>query len=287
MYHGNLLASLSPLLLGKNVPVVWNVRHSLYELDSEKRTTKWVIKACKVLSKRTKAVIYNSNLSRKQHQAFGFSSLNGLVIPNGFELSRLLFSEESRAVIRSELGIDESTNVVGHVARFHPMKDHVGFIKAAIKVLKRDENTVFVMLGTDVTDDNSALINEISGDFRDKFRLLGEQSNVEQFMSAFDLFVLSSWSEAFPNVLGEAMACGLPCVTTDVGDAAYIVDETGLVVPPRNPDLLASAIINMLEKIERDFAVLKNKARERVEQNFSLDSTVDQYRSIYDETLPN
>jgi len=285
MYHGNLLASLSRLFLLEKRPVVWNVRHSLYDLDKEKRATQWVIKLCKKLPFQPIKIIYNSRLSRQQHEAFGFAKEQGLVIPNGFFLERFAFSSELRSSIRDHLQVADTTQVVGHVARFHPMKDHFSLIKAALKVLNHNENTVFVMLGTDVTVGNAALVNEIPNELMDHFRFLGEKSNVEHYMSAFDLFVLSSWSEAFPNVLGEAMACGLPCVTTGVGDAAYIVADTGKVVPPRNPDLLASAISNMLETSDQAFSELKRKARERVELKFSLDSVVDKYCSLYSDIL--
>jgi glycosyltransferase involved in cell wall biosynthesis len=97
-----------------------------------------------------------------------------------------------------------------------------------------------------------------------------------------DMFCLSSSSEAFPNVLGEAMASGLPCITTNVGDASYIVGETGVIVPPRNPQALADAIGIISNKAIKDRVAIGKIARQRVEEKFSLASVVENYASLYE-----
>jgi glycosyltransferase involved in cell wall biosynthesis len=283
MYHGNLIASLASLLLVKRVPVVWNVRHCLYDLSAEKRLTQWVIKLCIRLSQKTAIITYNSLLSRTQHEHLGFNSAIGLVIPNGFPLKRFEFSEKFRDNIRPSLKVSDKAIVVGHVGRYHPMKDHETFLRAAVEVAQHISCVVFLLLGTDVEYSNPALAALIPIGLRSRFLLIGEISDVEKYYSAMDVFCLSSSSEAFPNVLGEAMACGLPCVTTDVGDASYIVGETGIVVPPENPTALAAAVFEILDKTEYELAELKRTARERIKENFSLTSVVKCYASLYED----
>ena len=287
MYHGNLIASLVVLLLGKNIPISWNVRQCLYDLKAEKRLTKWVIKLCIRMSSGPCSIIYNSELSRSQHEQLGFCANYSLVIPNGFPLQHFAFSWNFRNDIRHFLKLSEKAVVVGHVGRYHPMKDHQNFLKAAVQVAKRNLQVVFLLLGTNVELSNIELETLIPESLKSRFFLLGETSSVEKYYSAMDLFCLSSNSEAFPNVLGEAMACGLPCVTTNVGDAANIVRDTGIIVPPGDHIALADAIFEMLEKHEDELAYLKYKARKHVEQNFSIENVVGMYQKLYKSLLKN
>lgn len=280
MYHGNLIASLASILFWKRIPVVWNVRHCLYNLKFEKRTTQWVIKLCTRLSYKPIIITYNSVLSRTQHEHLGFNSSSGLVIPNGFPLKRFVFSEKFRNNIRSSLKVPDEEIVVGHVGRYHPMKDHETFLLAAVEVAQRISCVVFLLLGKNVEYSNPALSALIPKGLRKRFLLIGEISDVEKYYSAMDVFCLSSSSEAFPNVLGEAMACSLPCITTDVGDASYLLGETGIVVPAKNPAALAEAVFKILDKTEDGLIVLKDAARDRIKEKFSLTNVVNQYSSF-------
>lgn len=285
MYHGNLVASLSVMLLGKNIPLVWNVRQCLYDLKSEKCLTKWVIKLCVLIASRPFSIIYNSELSRSQHEQIGFCDRQSLVIPNGFPLQHFVFSSNFRNDIRLFLKLPEKAVVVGHVGRYHPMKDHQNFLRAAVHVAKRNLHVVFLLLGTNVDLSNGALEPLIPDGLKSRFLLLGEISDVEKYYSAMDIFCLSSSSEAFPNVLGEAMACGLSCVTTDVGDAATIVGNTGVIVPPSNHVALADGIFEMLEKKDEELASLKQMARKHVELNFNIEDVVVCYQKLYDSLM--
>jgi glycosyltransferase involved in cell wall biosynthesis len=287
MYHGNLAASLAARLAPDRPALAWNVRQCLYDLGNEKPLTRQVIRANRVLSRRPDATIYNSRLSREQHERFGFSAEKGVIIPNGFDLSLLRSDPDVGVVVRREFGLDPGGLVVGHVARFHPMKDHAGFLRAAVEVAKHVPQARFLLIGHDVSPDNPELAGIVPIDLRERFIFAGERRDVTRLMQAMDVLCLSSWSEAFPNVLGEAMACGVPCVTTDVGDSASIVGETGFVVPPSDSTALANALITMLKKPPSERRTLGLKARGRIHNHYSLDKVVDLYTLLYENKADN
>jgi len=280
MYHGNLAAWLGGRFASNTPAIFWNVRQSLYDLRDEKPLTRQVIRVNRLLSSRTDAIIYNSRLSKKQHEAFGFAHAHGIVIPNGIDLERFRFSVDARSRIRADLNIPQDALLVGHVARYHLMKNHAGFLEAAVRVAERIPKTQFVLAGKDVTRENRNLSGVIPRHLTQRFHLLGERKDIPELMSAMDIFCLSSEAEAFPNVLLEAMACGVPCVTTDVGDAAYIIGDIGLVVPPRNIAALADGMERLLSMPEAERRNLGTIARERIVQNFSLGKMVEKYEKV-------
>lgn len=282
MYHGNLAASSAGMLAPGRPSVAWNVRHSLYGLEDEKRLTRWIIRTGRVFSSRADAILYNSRISREQHEAFGFATGWGRVIPNGFDLDRLGPDNAVAAKVRREFGIPASAVVVGHVARLHPMKDHASFLRAAVKVAGTFPDVHFLLVGRGVDLENPALSGIVPDALVGRFVFPGERTDVTDLMRGMDLLCTSSaWGEAFPNVLGEAMACGVPCVTTDVGDSADIVGEAGLVVPPRDTDRLTEAVEVMLRMSVEERVAMGRTARTRMEQSFGLESVVQQYAALY------
>ena len=286
MYHGNLAASLAAILAPGQPAVAWNVRHSLYQLSAEKPLTRQVIRGNRLLSSRPHAILYNSRLSREQHEAFGFSSTMGRVIANGFDTEALAPTSEQRAAARELIGIEESDVVVGHVARFHPMKDHAGFLRAALRVLERRPETRFLLLGRGVSFENPALRGIVPDALADRFIFLGERTDAHQLMHAMDILCMSSaWGEAFPNVLGEAMASGVPCVATDVGDSADIVGDTGRIAPPSQPDALAEALLEFLAISATERVAMGRAARQRIEARYALPAIVSQYAEMYNQLV--
>lgn len=284
MYHGNVAAWLASKLTRKNVPVLSNIRHSLYDLADEKPRTRWVIRMNRRLSAGLSAVIYNSVLSRTQHERFGFGGYSQ-VIANGFDVGRWMPDRNARQAVRQELGIGNGSKVVGHFARFHPIKDHETFIRASEVVLASLPEIHIVLAGAGVDAQNFRLLEQISAHHRRRVHLLGERSDIERLMSAIDVFCLSSRSEAFPNVLGEAMACGVPCVATDVGDCKEIIGATGIVVRPYDPGALASALIELLSKDDSAMASLRSAARDRVRVHFSLEAMAKRFHALYEHCL--
>jgi len=285
MYHGNLAANIAGYIIRKSKPiVVWNVRHSLYSLTNEKFLTKLIIKISKWFSYKVDTIIYNSQVSRRQHESFGFSKKFSLIIPNGFDTNIFRPDLNQKKIMRKQLGIPEKALVVGHVARFHPMKDHFNFLKAAVKVIQNfNRNKVyFLLIGRGVTIQNPVFSKNIPNELINRFYLMGERDDIPKLMQTMDIFCLSSkWGEGFPNVVGEAMASGIPCVVTDVGDCAYIVGDTGIIVPPSNSEALAQGLLKMLNKSEEERKALGKAARIRIKNYFSLEKVVKTYEKLY------
>jgi glycosyltransferase involved in cell wall biosynthesis len=285
MYHGNLAAWLSHRWANR-APVVWNIRQSLYEIRREKRLTRWVIRLGAALSSRVQAIIYNSYTSRSQHEAMGYDCRHALVIPNGFDIDRFRSSPEMRLAFRKALKVDADVPLVGMVARWHPMKDHANFLRGAAGVLERCSDAHFVLVGRDVDADNTVLLDMIGSlKLADRVHLLGEVSDVPALMAALDVLVSASGSEAFPNVLGEGMACGVPCVATDVGDSALVLDGHGRVVPPHDPAALSAAVIELLRLDPHRRVELGAAARLHVEAKFSLSEIADRYAALYEKLV--
>lgn len=285
MYHGNLAASIARRFSPSKPALAWNIRQSLYDFTREKTMTRAVIQANRLFSSGPDVLLYNSQLSREQHEAFGFASGHGKVIPNGIDMQRFTFSSESLQNVRSELGIPVDVLVVGHVARLHPMKDHPVFLRAAVDLALRYKQVYFLLSGLEVSLDNKVLAQLIPDQVRDRFHLLGERSDVPELMSAMDVFCQSSWSEAFPNVLGEAMATGVPCVATDVGDSAIVIGNTGVVVSPRDEAALAAGIESLLTMPMEERRTLGASARARIKANYNLGVIVEQYAALYEKLM--
>ena len=283
MYHGNLAAWLARRFAPGRPALAWNIRHSLYSQEAEKKLTQKVIKGNRRLSGSVDALLYNSRLSRQQHENAGFCADRGQVIPNGFDLDIWKpRPEPEKRAIRDRENIPGQTLVIGHVARFHPMKDHAAFVRAAVRVVESCSHAHIVLVGREVDQNNTALVQLVPSELQQRFHWLGERYDIPDLMPLFDIVCLTSaWGEAFPNVLGEAMACGVPCVATDVGDSGLIVGDTGVVVPPRNDAELYSALMDMVNRGPDARVSLGQAARWRIEAEFSLDAVVNQYMNLY------
>lgn len=287
MYHGNLAANIATAFSFQDVPIVWNIRQAIYSLNYEKKGTAAIIQLLAYLSASPAKILYNSKISADQHQSLGYRSNKTLIIPNGFDTDLLKPSTEVRSLIRTELGLDNNTVLIGRIGRFHIMKDHANFLNSAAILLKTHPNIHFLLAGNNLDHNNEAitsLIQDLGLD--NSVHLLGERKDIPQITAALDIACSSSFAEAFPNIIGEAMSCGVPCVATDVGDSAWIVGDTGKVVPPKNPQLLADAFQELIDLGTQGREILGKAARERVINLFSLDSVVHQYESLY-ENLSN
>lgn len=284
MYHGNLAGLLGRWLAGSRAALAWNIRQTLYDLGDEKRMTAAVIRAGAVLSRRPAAIVYNSAVSARQHEQFGYSPSRRQLIPNGFDCDALAPDPEARRRMRAGLGLRERDVVVGLVARFHPMKDHQTFVAAAARVAVAHAQARFLIVGRGVSAGDAGVVAAIDhAGLRDRTIVLEERHDIGELLNAIDIACLSSaWGEGFSNAIGEAMACGVPCVVTDVGDSAAIVAETGAVVAPRDPGALASAIGGLVSAGPERRRALGEAARRRIEGRFSLSAVVAQYEALYD-----
>jgi glycosyltransferase involved in cell wall biosynthesis len=287
MYHGNLAAQFASFINGNKIPVLWSIHHSIDSLKSDKRMTAAIIKFSVYISHIPKQILFVSQNSKLQHEALGYSSKNSCIIPNGFDT--LLFSPSlrDRIDVRSELNLPEEFLLIGLICRYHPMKDHANFIQAAALLLKEYPNTNFLMIGPGVDQYNSTLSQQIKElGIDNHISLLGERKDIPHLIASLDIFTsASAYGEAFPLVVGEAMSCGIPCVVTDVGDSGWIVGDTGRVVPPRNPLMLADAWKELIVLGEEGRNILGKAARARITKDFSLNSVVAKYELAYEKIL--
>ena len=284
MDHSNLIGGLASVLVpgGK---AVWGIHHSDHVAGLTKRSTLVTVNTCAVLSHRVPArVVLCSEHSRKLYAARGFADPKMTVIPNGFDTSVFQPDPEARSGIRRELGIDTNTMLVGLVARYDPLKDHANFLRAAAKVMQTHPDVHFLLCGTKVNHENAELMELVQQlKIGKNCHLLGPRRDVPRLYAAMDLNVSSSVSEAFPLAIGEAMACGVPCVATDVGDSALIIGDTGRIVPPGDSDALARAIIDLLTLTPQAREHLGTSARARVRELFDLTAVTRRYEAVYEE----
>jgi glycosyltransferase involved in cell wall biosynthesis len=283
MYHADLLGGIAGRL-NSQAPVLWNIRSSTLDPVEEKRSTIWTAKACAFLSKWIPAQIVTcAQVAAQVHADLGYDDSKMKVIPNGFDTQRFRPNYGAYEDVRRELGLAKESPIVGMVGRFHAQKDHEMFVRAASRIQQGIPDVHFILCGDNVTWDNKELSSWIKEEkLSGHFHLLGRRSDIPRITSSFDIAVLSSsFGEAFPNVVGEAMSCGVPCVVTDVGDAATIVGDTGRVVPPGDHRAFADACAELLNLSSYKRESLGEKARQRVIDNYSLPAIAREYEALY------
>jgi len=281
MYHADLIGGVAARFAGiKNL--IWGVRSTDIR-KSGKTGTIWVQKICALLSGTLpRVIICAAEASKQAHGAVGYDTGRMIVIPNGFNLDELYASTIEREALRSTAGFKADDIVIGSLGRFNPVKDHVTFISAAGILVKRYPNLRFLMVGRDVVTSNPALADLIAGTgYSRNFVLLGERQDVRACLSAMDIFCLHSKSEGFPNALGEAMAIGLPCVSTDVGDAAYLLGGDGVLVPAENAEALSTGLEQLVNLSHERRKVIGKRARARVCNDFTMHRTAERFGAVY------
>jgi glycosyltransferase involved in cell wall biosynthesis len=284
LYHGNLAATIGSQSLPYRAPVIWNVRHSVDDLAREPRLTRWIIRLSARLSRLPRAIIYNSRLSAAQHQALGFETSRTVVISNGFDTRRFMPQPESKARLCKELGIDPAHTIIGMIARNHPMKDPGNLVRAGALLQARAGAAVHLVIvgdGLDATNrELGTLVREVG--LGPRVTLLGERNDVPALVAGFDIAALpSAWGEGFPNALGEAMASGVPCVATDVGDCGWVIGPHGIIVPPRQSEALANALGRLIDLGAEARRQLGLAARARIIQHFSIQEVARQYEALH------
>ena len=287
MYHANLMGSLAAKL-AQDIPIVWGIHHSNFDPQKSKRRTVWTMKAAALLSSRIpRGIICCGEAPRRVHVQIGSDARKITVIPNGFDLASFHPDPLARISVRRELGLSTEAPVIGLVARFHPKKDHRTFIAAAALLHQTRPDVHFVLCGDGITPENQELAQWIrQAGIGSHCKLLGVREDMPRLMAALDVATSSSsYGEGFPIVLGEAMACGIPCVATDVGDSALVVGTTGRVIPIQKPHAMAQAWNEVLGLSQEQRNCLGQEARHRIEHNFSLPVIVRRYENLYKELM--
>ncbi|AUB79094.1 group 1 glycosyl transferase [Spiribacter roseus] len=279
MYHGNLAASLTQRL-GHRGPVVWNVRHSVHDMRREKVSTRWVIRAGAWLARSPARVIYNSETAAEQHERFGYPSAKRVVLPNGFDLARFKPDPDARNARRAGLGVTPERFLLGVVGRAHPMKNHLGWLKALRMLVDEGLLVHCVMAGTGVAEPDGPVATAVrEAALESNVTLLAPTDAPESLYPALDLLVMPSlWGEGFPNVVGEAMACGVPALVTNVGDAWRVVGNTGFVCRSGATDTLSRRVTEIVQLGHEELGRYGQCARRRMVKYYGLDSIAEWYR---------
>lgn len=284
MYHADLLGGLIARWTGIRA-VCWNIRNSNLIAGKSSFSSRATARICAHISSRVPArIICCSEQAAKLHQSIGYDAGKFVIIPNGYDIAQFSPSRDKGAKLRGEWHVRPDELLLGMVARWDPQKDHAGLLSAVALVKRTQPQLRCVLVGPNMDQHNTELMALIAfNELQDSVVLAGPHDNIPAVMNALDLHVLSSsYGEAFPNVVAEAMACGTPCVVTEVGDAPLIVGETGRVVTPDNPGLLAQAIEQMLRVIESpQREEVKQACRKRIVENFNINRMVGFYYDIW------
>ncbi len=284
MYHGNLGAWAAAAALPGRVPLVWGVRQSLPTLRGENAFARVAIHLNRWGSRRPDVLLFNSHTSLGQHQRQGFDVGRARVLPNGFDTDRFRPDDQARAQLRRDWGLPAGAVAFGLLARWHPVKDHAGFLQAARLLRRTHPQAHLVLAGTGVQAEQPLLAQALRDPLlAGAVHLLGERHDMPAVMAALDACVSASTAEAFSNTLGEAMASGLACVATDVGDSAAVLGGCGHVVPPSDAPALAAAMAALVDAGEAARADLGRRARERVLQHYALEAVAMRHAALYAE----
>lgn len=285
MYHADLIGGLAARLAGVRA-IAWGIRNSGEHLERSSRSARMVLRACALLSGRIpKAIVCAAQKSAERHADKGYDRARMVVIANGYDLSRYAPNAEARSRVRAQWGVPQDVPAIGCVARWDPLKDHANLLRAIAALVRdgRDAGLRCVLIGRGMETDNAelgALVDKLG--LRDRLVLAGPSDDVPAAMNGLDLHVLSSCAEGFPNVVAEAMACGVYCVVTEVGDAAYIVGDAGVVVPPEQPEALARGIETALREVAARGRERAGEAgRARVLENFDIARMVQSYIAVW------
>lgn len=271
MYHADLLATLAAPRRH-----IWSIHNGLDGFASEKPLTRLIIRLLSLLSFLPRKIVYVGARTAFQHERIGYRRDKTAIIPHGFDISCYQPDAAAKLRLREALGLSPATKIIGLLGRWDWSKDVPAFLAALAKV----PDAHAVLAGTRMDGNNSELIELVNQhNVRERVHLLGYRRDIPALLPGFDLLCMCSKTEAGPMVVGEAMACGVPCVVSDVGDAAHMVEETGWVVEKENPVALAAALRTALAA--PNLSERGARARARIEAQFTAEATVSAYQRLY------
>ncbi len=283
MHHAFLAATLAMKGLSPKPRLIWNVRHSLADAGKEKMSTRMILGASARLSGAADAIVYNSRNARRQYQKIGFHDSNALVIPNGFDIE--IFSPRSGARKRLEaiFAVPPDRTIIAMIARAHEMKSPEVLAEAFKGLLERKCNVHLLFVGEGMTSPQAPLVRVLTAMPQGRVTLSEHRGDLAEWFAGVDICALSSsWGEAFPNVLGEAMASGVPCVATDVGDCADIVGDTGRIAPPGDTVAFGAALLELTLMSQEDRKSLGFLGRARVIERYAIEKIRADYAALYE-----
>ncbi len=283
MYHSNLVGVFASRFAPKPA-LSWSMHASDLDFSTYSPVLKLAFRLGARLARIPNVTVFNSYVSHRWHQLLGFKFGRCRYIPNGVDGA--IFRPDPVAHLRltSQLTLPSNVVLIGAVGRDHPQKDYPNFLRAFAELRRSKPNAHAVMAGLNLDRANRGLV-QLAGSLgiSGQLHLLGPRSDIQSMLAGLDLFVLSSaFGEACPSVLIEAMSCGVPSVTTDVGDSARIVGGTGKIVPARDAQALAGACLDLLEN--RGPAA-SAAARRRIQDRYSLEMMTNGYCDLFEDLV--
>lgn len=285
MPHADLIGGVLARIAGVK-KIFWGVHHANLIKGKINRVVIMIVRLNALLSNLVPTkIIYCAEKSREVQESIGFKKSKGVVVQNGYDTNSFFQDSSLDRIIRNELGIPHETFLIGHVGNYHPLKDQETLIKSLRYLDQKSINFNAILVGSKLEPSNKNLIKLINENgLTERIHLLGKRNDITAIMNGIDIFMLSSISEAFPNVLNEAMACETPCVTTNVGDAALIVGDTGWIVSPQDSKALAKALVQALEEKKfhnESWEKRKKACRKRILENYSLEKMIKKYQDVW------
>jgi glycosyltransferase involved in cell wall biosynthesis len=288
LVHGYLGGNYTALLCAKvlSVPVLWAIRRTSADMSKLDRMSKRLLPVTSFLSRHVDGIIYNSKAGLANHRALGFRAPLEVVIPNGIDTSSFHPDRNRGDSLRRRWSVPAEAPLIGIVGRIQPVKDHATFLRAAAQLAKHWPSAYFVCVG----DGPVARLNQLkqlSADLEisEKVIWAGSQSDMCAVYNALTVLALTSTDEGFPNVLGEAMACGISCVTTNVGDAAAVAGATGVVASVGNYNEIAVALSRMLGETAAEREKRTAGARERIVNLYSIAALGNSTETVFRELM--
>ena len=282
MYRGNLAASWAARACTRRPALVWSVRQGLGDLEDSPALTRMVIGWNARWSDGPSAIVYNAYAAARQHESEGFDAKRTRVIPNGIEVASFARDPAVRERTRSALGASSETFVVAMFAKFHPVKNHQGFVEAAGILARKRRDVRFVLAGAGVAASNATLVQWIdAAGIRERVHLLGERADVPDLLAAADVATLSSHAEALPNTVLEAMAASVVTVAPALGDIPELLGDTGIIVRAGDPASLAEGWERCAAMPSAERRRLGALARMRASEKFDIDRAADAFETLY------
>lgn len=284
IYHADLFGGIAAKIHGGKL--VWGIHSFSLSKNALVLQGRVIAKICAMTSRwMPDRVVTCSTRSIESHRRHGYSVSRFTTIPLGYDLDEFRHVPGAKKRYGSDLRLPDDAFVFGCVARWDPVKDFRNLLEAFGELSHVRDNSYMVLCGASLTEENEdllKLVSECGVDF-DRLRLIGFRSDIPEVMSFIDVHVLASLSEAFPNVVAEAMACETPCIVTDVGDASIITGGLGWVVPPSNPIALKDAMLSAMEE-SRDPRVWEERrkaSRKKIIDHYGIDVMVKKYLSVW------
>lgn len=268
-YIGNLVTVLVQPFC-PSVKIVWGVRCSYIDFSRYD----WLCRLCDAVSRYAShsadLIIANSHAGRRNHIGHGYPEEKTVVIHNGIDTDRFRHDPKVGERIRAEWGVAREEALAGIVGRLDPMKDHETFLQAASLLVQAGYRARFVCVGDGPPEYRLALQERACAlGLSDRLLWVGMRSDVADIYNALDVLVNCSYGEGFSNVIGEAMACGISCVATDVGDSGLVIGRFGALVPPKD----AVALKKGIEQVWSG-RLPPAEIRQRIVEHFSIEALV-------------